>query len=132
MRKLLLLITTVLLLSYNANAGNPPKRICGSMENLNRLQQEDPDLKIRMQQIETFTNAYLKDKGNQNTINAVITIPVVFHIVYTTSSQNISDAKCQAQINQLNLDFAKLNADAANIPSVWQGIAANTNIQFLW
>jgi hypothetical protein len=130
MRKLLLLIITVFLFSNIANAGNPQKRICGSMDNLNRLQQEDPDLKNRMQQIETFTNAYLKDKKNQNTINAVITIPVVFHIVYNTSAQNISDAKCQAQINQLNLDFAKLNADAANIPSVWQGIAANTNIQF--
>ena len=51
MKKLLLLIITVFLFSNIAYAGNPPKRICGSMDNLNRLQQEDPDLKNRMQQI---------------------------------------------------------------------------------
>src|SRR5205085_6334290 len=69
-------------------------------------------------------------KNGANTVNAVVTIPVVFHIVYNSPSQNISDAQCQAQLSQLNLDFAKLNSDASAIPAVWQGTAANTNIQF--
>jgi hypothetical protein len=131
-------IVIVIVWALSANADDQPKpfdsaqgkRICGSMDNLNRLQQEDPDLENRMQQIEQFTNVYLNNKKNQNSINAVITIPVVFHIVYNTTSQNITDAKCQAQINQLNLDFAKMNANASSIPAIWQSVAANTGIQF--
>ncbi len=112
------------------NADNAIQRNCGTMDNLDRLMREDPGMESRMQQIESFTNAYLLNKNNQNTTNSVITIPVVFHIVYSSTAQNISDAKCQAQINQLNLDFARMNSDAGSTPSVWQGIAANTNIQF--
>ncbi|MES2622504.1 MAG: M43 family zinc metalloprotease, partial [Bacteroidota bacterium] len=38
--------------------------------------------------------------------------------------------RIHAQINQLNLDFARLNTDAVNTPSAFAGVAANTNIQF--
>ncbi len=128
--KNLLAVSFGLLFSFLTNASNPTQRNCGSMDNLSRLQAEDPSLAARMQQIESMTNAYLAVHKNQNTTNTVITIPVVFHIVYSTSAQNISDAQCIAQLNQLNLDFARLNSDASNTPTVWQGIAPNTNIQF--
>lgn len=130
MMKNLLAICLGFLISMQINASNPTHRNCGSMENLDRLKTEDPGLAARMQQIESATNAYLVNHKNQNSTNAVITIPVVFHIVYNGTAQNISDAQCIAQLNQLNLDFARMNADAANTPSVWQGISANTNIQF--
>ncbi len=130
MMKKLLAISFGLFFSILANASNPTQRNCGTMDNLARLQAEDPGLATRMQQIESMTNAYLAVHKNQNTTNTVITIPVVFHIVYNGSTQNISDAQCIAQLNQLNLDFARLNSDASNTPSVWQGISANTNIQF--
>ncbi|MBP6531987.1 MAG: fibronectin type III domain-containing protein [Bacteroidia bacterium] len=130
MMKNLLAISFGLFFSILAYASNPTQRNCGTMDNLSRLQAEDPGLAARMQQIESATNAYLAVHKNQNTTNTVITIPVVFHIVYNNTAQNISDAKCIAQLNQLNLDFARLNSDASNTPSVWQGISANTNIQF--
>ncbi len=60
----------------------------------------------------------------------MVTIPVVFHVVYNTTAQNISDAKCIAQLNQLNLDFARLNTDAGNTPAAFSGLAANTQVQF--
>ncbi len=106
------------------------KRICGTMDNLMHQKILDPGLESRMKQIETFTKSYMVNFKNTNTSHSIITIPVVFHIVYNNPSENISDAQCQAQVNQLNLDFAKMNTDASNIPAVWQGIAANTNIQF--
>lgn len=130
MKKNLLAIITGILFSVLVNAGTPSQRICGSMDNLARLQAEDPTLSARMHQIESMTNAYLLSHKNQNTQNTVITIPVVFHVVYSSSSQNISDSQCQAQLNQLNLDFARLNSDASNTPAVWQGTAVNTNVQF--
>lgn len=130
MKKNLLMAGIGVLFSLLANAGNPTQRNCGTMDNLSRLQSEDPGLAQRMQQIESMTNAYLVNHKNQNTTNTVITIPVVFHIVYSSTAQNISDAQCIAQLNQLNLDYARLNSDASNTPSVWQSICPNTNIQF--
>jgi PKD repeat protein len=102
---------------------------CGSVTYLHAQQQADPTLITRMQQIEQFTQNYIQNNANSNS-RAVVSIPVVFHVVYSSSAQNISDAKCQAQIDQLNLDYARLNADAANTPSAFASLAVNTNIQF--
>jgi hypothetical protein len=45
------------------------------------------------------------------------TIPVVVHVVYNTNAQNISTAQVQSQIDVLNNDFQKLNADTSAVPS---------------
>lgn len=102
---------------------------CSTMDYLQYQIQNDPNMVTRMQQIEQFTQNYIAANGN-GASRSVITIPVVFHILYNTSTQNISDAQVQAQINQLNLDYARLNADAANTPSAFASLGANTNVQF--
>ena len=66
----------------------------------------------------------------QNHRTGVITIPVVVHVVYNTTAQNISDAQIQSQINVLNQDFRKLNADASSVPSVFAGLASDAQIEF--
>lgn len=55
---------------------------------------------------------------------------MVVHVVYNTAVQNVSHAQIQTQIDVLNKDFAKMNADTTKIPAVWKSLAANTNIQF--
>ena len=59
-----------------------------------------------------------------------ITIPVVVHVVYANSTQNITLAQIQTQIDVLNADFARLNADAVNTPAGFAGVAAPSNFQF--
>ena len=129
--KKLLFILGLVFVQASAWSQNSDPRNCATMEVLQQLQAQDPGLAARMQQIESQTTAYVLSKKNQpNTVQAVITIPVVFHIVYNTTAQNISDAKVLAQIDQLNKDFARLNTDASNTPSAFAGLAANTGIQF--
>lgn len=106
------------------------QRNCATMEVLDHQIAADPSYISRMQAIETFTQNYIAQQDLSKSSAVTVTIPVVFHVVYANSTQNISDAKIQAQINQLNLDFAKLNTDITSVPSVWSGTAANTNIQF--
>lgn len=60
----------------------------------------------------------------------VITIPVVFHIVYRTSTENISDSKINDQIASLNADFRKLNLDISILPAPFAAVAADCQIQF--
>ncbi len=89
----------------------------------------DPTIAVNRQQIEQQTSAYVAANQNSNT-RTVITIPVVFHVLWNTAAENIPDALLIAQIDQLNLDYALLNSDASSIPSAWSSVAANTNIQF--
>jgi hypothetical protein len=130
MKKTLLALFMGGLLSLSVSAQSTPHRICGTMDVLNQQMASDPGLATRMQAIENQTAEYVRAHSRNTQAESIITIPVVFHIVYNTTAQNISDAKCLAQLNQLNLDYARLNADASNTPSAFQGLAANTGIQF--
>lgn len=59
-----------------------------------------------------------------------ITIPVVVHIVYNSSTENISEEQIRSQIDILNQDFNLENKEIANIPSQFAGAAAICNIRF--
>ncbi|HEY6502455.1 MAG TPA: zinc metalloprotease, partial [Chitinophagaceae bacterium] len=59
-----------------------------------------------------------------------VTLPVIFHVIHRgeteggIGSQNLSQAIIQAQLNQLNADFANLSG------SLYAGIATDVQIQF--
>lgn len=117
------------LVTFTFGALNAQYKRCASHEVYERMLKEDPQFAANRARIERETREWIEKNGN-NKLGAVITIPVVFHVVYNTSAQNIPDARIIEQLNVLNQDFGRTNADAVNTPSVWQGIAANTNIQF--
>jgi len=102
------------------------QRNCGTMEHYERAVQENPSYELNQIEIENFTNEFLSH--NNGADRAIVTIPVVVHVVYNNATQNISDAQILTQIDVLNKDFAKMNADAANTPSIFT--ASNTDIQF--
>ncbi len=108
MKRIILLIFFLLIggLSIDAQARN-----CGTMEHLDYLKQQDPNLDSRMMQIEQHTNKFLKN-SSQEKAAGIITIPVVVHILHRTNAENISDAQVLSQIDVLNEDFRRTNADA--------------------
>lgn len=124
------LILAFAVLFFTAVSVSAQTRSCGTMNHLQSLQAQDPHLQVRMQQIEQFTQQWLSNPANQNAPRAVITIPVVVHVVYNTASQNISNAQVQSQIDVLNADFHKLNADLSKVPAPWTSLVADCNIQF--
>ncbi|HNM28002.1 MAG TPA: hypothetical protein PKL15_21315, partial [Saprospiraceae bacterium] len=126
MRNLLLSVGAFLLLLGNLNAQS--HRQCGSMEVLARQIAEDPQMQQRMQEIEDHTAQFISSGGAHE--RAVVTIPVVVHVVYNTSTQNISDAQIQSQIDVLNADFRKLNSDVGNVPSAWTSLVADFELNF--
>lgn len=58
------------------------------------------------------------------------TVPVVFHVVYANSSENVSDAVINELLERLNEDFRKLNALIPSIRPAFAGVAADAQIQF--
>lgn len=62
-------------------------------------------------------------------------IPVVVHIVHNGeplgTGMNISDAQIFSQIDVLNKDFQRLNADAINTPADFLSMAGSLDIEFV-
>ncbi len=75
-------------------------------------------------------NMAVKSANRDTLTNEVISIPVVVHVLYNNSSQNISDAQVISQIVSLNNDFRRRNADTVNTPAPFKAVAADTRIQF--
>jgi len=114
---LLCLLTTQFTFAQN--------RSCSTMDRLEVIVNENPTSIERMSQIESFTENYLS-QNVQFRNSGTIVIPVVVHIVYKQNSQNISEAQILSQIDVLNEDFRRTNADANN---TW-GQAVDTEIEF--
>jgi hypothetical protein len=120
---------------------------CFTMQKLNEQLDKDPQLAEKMYDIE-------KKFRQQNTLGkkkptnpgggngggggtppptddlGVVTIPVYIHVVYSNSNENISDAQINSQMAVLNDDFRRTNNDANQTPSLFAGVAADTEIQF--
>ena len=132
MKKNYALLAATLFLFSGAMAQNEKAadtRNCGSMEALEAQLQQDPTLAKRMEQIEQHTAHYLEAQQTQKTAT-VVRIPVVVHVVYRTTAQNVSNQMIYDQIAVLNRDFRKMNADAGSVPSHFAGLAADTEIEF--
>ncbi|MDQ3192684.1 MAG: M43 family zinc metalloprotease [Bacteroidota bacterium] len=103
------------------------QRTCGTMEHLEMQMEQDRGLELRMQQLEQeISNIQQNITGSR----AVVTIPVVFHVVYRTNAENIPDYRLIDQLNVLTEDFRRLNADQTNTPAGFQGISADTEVEF--
>ena len=101
---------------------------CATMEVDARLRASDPEYAAKQSQIDEHARAFAE--SHQSGQRILVTIPVVFHVVYQNATENISDAKLQSQLDVLNEDFRKLNVDFSTVPSAFQGVAADMEIQF--
>jgi PKD repeat protein len=101
---------------------------CATMEVDARLRASDPEYAARQDQIDEHAHTWASSYQSGQRI--LVTIPVVFHVVYQNATENISDAKLQSQLDVLNEDFRKLNVDFSTVPSAFQGVGADMEIQF--
>ena len=98
------------------------------MQYLSEQIEKNPSLKINFEKTEHKLQQWINN-NNTKTSN-VITIPVVVHVVYYNSNENISDQQIFSQIDIINEDFRRLNADTINTPSAFQSVAADTEVEF--
>lgn len=72
---------------------------------------------------------------NQRSESEPYQIRVVVHVIHNGEAlgqaTNIADAQIRSQIEVLNNDFKRLNADAINTPSEFQSLAGSVNIEFV-
>ena len=100
------------------------------MLNIDHIQQTDPLRYQRIVAMENQLQAQLNNPIVRSIPQSTIIIPVVIHVVYNNSVQNISDAQIHSQIQVLNEDFRRLNADRTSTPGAFANVAGDANIEF--
>ncbi|HOV11599.1 MAG TPA: M43 family zinc metalloprotease [Bacteroidales bacterium] len=105
------------------------QRKCGTMEYLELQKADDPSLGIRIENYEQALQQWIeKNQDYINSAKGTVSVPVVVHVVYNTTAQNISDARVQEQIDVLNRDYAGLNTNSMQAFS--SSLKVNTDLQF--
>ena len=146
MRRILLLLAATLLIvaacnksSRNDDASLIPEedgftatqRKCAADEILQEQLKTDASLRVRMEQIEAFTQRYVQNPEAQKLVNGKIQIPVVVNVLYRTSAENISLTQINNQITVLNKDFSATNSDY-NKTSTYNGVkSGDIGIEFV-
>ncbi|MDX5423351.1 MAG: T9SS type A sorting domain-containing protein [Hymenobacteraceae bacterium] len=106
-------------------------RTCGTDAYVEELKQRNPNFEqLQQQAVQAVQQAMQQQQQGQYMRQATISIPVVFHVVYNTQTENISEEQILSQLAILNADFRRKNEDAINTPSYFQPFAADTKIEF--
>jgi len=108
------------------------KRGCPSDLIREKNLQNDPALRARFEANELQSEKFSRDLTMGKVLaDGTVEIPVVFNVIYNTSTQNISDARIAEQIAVLNADYGATNTDINKIPAAFQPVAAgNVKISF--
>lgn len=113
---------------------------CGTVA-YNKLIFGEKNAQHKQDQFEDWLSQKIKQKNTTSYFRQskaaaeIVEIPIVVHIIHTGESigvgGNIADAQIQSQIDVLNEDFRKLNADKANTPSIFASVAADVQVEFV-
>lgn len=118
---------TILLLALFCFSNiNAQKHFCGDQMSKLLLEKKYPGVTDVVNK--TFAKA--KNESYLDRSSVVLRIPVVFHVIYNNDAQNISDDLIYEQIDILNEDFRRLNANASETRDTFSSIAADAEIEF--
>lgn len=107
-----------------------PLRRCGTFEKMQEIRALDPAAydKNQLKQEQLIQNWIANNYNSKAKV--VYTIPVVVQIFGATPNSSVTDNRVNEQLAVLNQDYRRLNTDAGNTPSVFQSIAADSEIEF--
>jgi hypothetical protein len=106
------------------------QRKCGTSEVNKRLIEQIPAYAFNRRASEMHALSWNRIKPMIRAAPKVVTIPVVVHVVYNTSEQNISDEQIHSQISILNEDYRMRNSDIDSIPEPFRSLCADSYVEF--
>ncbi len=107
------------------------QRHCSTHAHHEKMLVEDAQYRTNRMVLSNLIPSSRSYKTDSAEVPAVITIPVVVHVLYNKFDDSLTDAQILSQIDVLNRDFRLLSEETANIPSYFKPVAADCNIQFV-
>lgn len=121
------LLSAIAFFAFLANAQElETEEFCGATEKINELWEKNPEAKTAYYKMQGQAASTVRPKSDDK----VYIIPIVFHIVHEYGNENISDEQIYRQVEIINEDFRKQNADIVNVIDLFEDIAADTKIEF--
>jgi hypothetical protein len=123
-------MTLLLALVANLCFAQAPK--CHTDEANQILLNRDPSLRNQYMVHEQTVREWIRNnRSNANrTTGSVVTIPVVFHIVYKNNTQNIADSNITRQVDILNESYRLQNSNFSQTRPIFDTIAADVEVEF--
>lgn len=91
---------------------------------------ENASLADRVSRIESFVQHQITNAATSRVEELTIRIPVVVHNLYHYPTEKISNEQVQTQLDALNANFRRRNADTVRTPAYFRPLAADCNIEF--
>ena len=106
---------------------------CATMDNLNDKMDADPLVQQQFEAFEARVAEYLEENPDVRA-NAIVTIPVVFHVIHNGqpigTQENVTDDQIMSQLDALNRDFRRRASDTSDTPAAFKSVAADAQIDF--
>jgi hypothetical protein len=121
LRTLLLPLGLAVALGSTAQGPDPINRTCGTHEVTKRYLQQQGLSEDLLQQL-PVSDGVLR--------GGTYTVPVVVHVVYNNTAENIPTGTINALINELNQDYSATNSDINGVRSGFTNSIGNVGFQF--
>ena len=108
----------------------PHSAMCGSHELIQHRDNQYPGYEMMSDQMMSNLQSILQSNLQAKDLSTVYTLPVVFHVVYNTPTENIHDSLIYSQLDVLNECFRRLNADTVNMRTDFENLVGDVKIQF--
>ncbi|MEQ8910307.1 MAG: M43 family zinc metalloprotease [Vicingaceae bacterium] len=112
----------------NSSASTFPE--CGAHYFMEKVEQEEASFMELSDQLLKQVNNIIKQQKQSKSSATILTIPVVFHVVYNNSQENIPDSVIFNQLQILNESFRRQNADTANTRVDFKPLVGDSKIEF--
>jgi PKD repeat protein len=111
---------------------------CATDQAMEELFNNDPSARLRYELAQKEMGSWENSTSKINNPNSIFspapapldTIPIVFHILHQGGPENISNQQVYDAVEQLNVDFQKLDADTTSIENYFQARATSCNLVF--
>lgn len=127
----IILVLCILAASLTSMAQNQPRVLCGNEFLPNIMEQRIPGYKNAVNAAFDRAQARHKALASAGPDTTVYTIPIIFHIVWNAPAENLDDSIIMSQLQVLNEDYRRLNADRANTISYFDSVGGDARIQFV-
>lgn len=114
------------------NSQEPDHRTCATDEVMERLFATDPQARERYQRNQQMLDQEIQKLriNQQNRVQAIVTVPVVVHILYSNPSQ-VTDATVQNQIDTLNWFYGAMSStDSLRVYTPFRTTYGRSDIRF--
>ncbi|CAN5638393.1 hypothetical protein BH11BAC2_BH11BAC2_07920 [soil metagenome] len=91
--------------------------------------QSDQNYRLHYAEQQSLIHQSILSK-DASAVDLYVKIPVIVHVIYNTTEQNISDEQVKSQIDILNEDYAALNSTVMDVPVAWIGLIKDSQIRF--